>query len=49
MMLQEGTSVIGTLLSSYRPIPTSQSRTIKLSGRPSNHIITYAILTPSMI
>jgi hypothetical protein len=27
----------------YLPIPTSQSRTIKLNGRPNNHIITYAI------
>lgn len=28
---------------SYLPIPTSHSRTIKLNGRPNNHIITYAI------
>jgi len=30
-------------LSRYLPIPTNQSRTIKLNGRPNNHIITYAI------
>ena len=29
--------------SRYLPIPTSHSRTIKLNGRPNNHIITYAI------
>jgi hypothetical protein len=40
--------LVALLFPSYLPIPTSQSRTIRLSGTPKSHMITYAIRTPSV-